>query len=276
MRLGYHTELRPATRASVVLLAARPQHGALRPGGGWRRSEWDNGGSKQGWRSACGRGQRWAARPGDEVIACHECGTVHRLPAMGDDTIARCTACDARIFIRFEQSVDPHARALSRRAVPVPGRQLVPDHRHVARGPAQRSHGAGQRQGALRRQHVAAGAGGGAGRGCAAAGQDPGHAGDTGPAAAGVQAALARVGLPLGGAPAALVDDGSLPAGHNRRLREAAGSGDDPSGDRDLRLRRHHRDPGSRRRPFRPARDLAPAGGAGDYGCARPRARAPR
>ena len=41
----------------------------------------------------------------DEVIACHECGTVHRLPVMGDDTIARCTACDARIFIRFEQSV---------------------------------------------------------------------------------------------------------------------------------------------------------------------------
>ena len=40
-----------------------------------------------------------------EVIACHECGTVHRLPAMADDTIARCTACGARIFIRFEQSL---------------------------------------------------------------------------------------------------------------------------------------------------------------------------
>ena len=47
----------------------------------------------------------------DEVIACHECGTVHRLPAMGDDTVARCTACDARIFIRFEQSV-PRTLAL--------------------------------------------------------------------------------------------------------------------------------------------------------------------
>jgi paraquat-inducible protein A len=40
-----------------------------------------------------------------EVIACHECGTVHRLPAMAHDTIARCTACGARIFIRFEQSL---------------------------------------------------------------------------------------------------------------------------------------------------------------------------
>ena len=41
-----------------------------------------------------------------EVIACHECGTVHRLPAMPDDTIARCTACGAKIFIRFERSVE--------------------------------------------------------------------------------------------------------------------------------------------------------------------------
>jgi paraquat-inducible protein A len=42
---------------------------------------------------------------GGEVIACHECGTVHRLPAMPDDTIARCTACAAPIYIRFDQSV---------------------------------------------------------------------------------------------------------------------------------------------------------------------------
>lgn len=48
---------------------------------------------------------------GGEVIACHECGTVHRLPAMADDTIARCTACGAKIFIRFEQSV-PRTLAL--------------------------------------------------------------------------------------------------------------------------------------------------------------------
>ena len=41
-----------------------------------------------------------------EVIACHECGTVHRLPAMPDDTIARCVACGAKIFIRFERSVE--------------------------------------------------------------------------------------------------------------------------------------------------------------------------
>jgi paraquat-inducible protein A len=42
----------------------------------------------------------------EEVIACHECGTVHRLPAMPDGTVARCTACDARIFLRFGHAVE--------------------------------------------------------------------------------------------------------------------------------------------------------------------------
>jgi paraquat-inducible protein A len=42
----------------------------------------------------------------DEVIACHECGTIHRLPAMPDDTVARCVACGAKIVIRFERSVE--------------------------------------------------------------------------------------------------------------------------------------------------------------------------
>ena len=40
-----------------------------------------------------------------EVIACHECGTVHRLPPMPDDTVARCRACGATISIRFDRSV---------------------------------------------------------------------------------------------------------------------------------------------------------------------------
>jgi paraquat-inducible protein A len=44
--------------------------------------------------------------PGEEIIACHECGTIHRLPPMPHDTIARCTACGAKIFIRFERSVE--------------------------------------------------------------------------------------------------------------------------------------------------------------------------
>ena len=47
----------------------------------------------------------------EEVIACHECGTVHRLPAMPDDTVARCTACEARIFLRYAHSVE-HSLAL--------------------------------------------------------------------------------------------------------------------------------------------------------------------
>lgn len=46
-----------------------------------------------------------------EVIACHECGTIHRLPPMPDDTIARCRACGATIYIRFDQSV-PRTLAL--------------------------------------------------------------------------------------------------------------------------------------------------------------------
>ena len=40
-----------------------------------------------------------------EVIACHECGTVHRLPPMADDTSACCRACGATIYIRFDHSV---------------------------------------------------------------------------------------------------------------------------------------------------------------------------
>jgi paraquat-inducible protein A len=47
-----------------------------------------------------------ASAAAEEVIACHECGTVHRLPAMPDDTIARCVACGAKIFIRYERSVE--------------------------------------------------------------------------------------------------------------------------------------------------------------------------
>ncbi len=41
-----------------------------------------------------------------EVIACHECGTVHRLPAMPNDTVARCVACDAKIYTRFEATIE--------------------------------------------------------------------------------------------------------------------------------------------------------------------------
>ena len=43
---------------------------------------------------------------GVEVLACHACGTIHRLPAMPDDTVARCVACGTRIAIRFHRSVE--------------------------------------------------------------------------------------------------------------------------------------------------------------------------
>jgi transposase InsO family protein len=41
-----------------------------------------------------------------EVLACRECGTVHRLPAMPDDTVARCVACGAKLYTRFEATVE--------------------------------------------------------------------------------------------------------------------------------------------------------------------------
>jgi paraquat-inducible protein A len=40
------------------------------------------------------------------VIACHGCGTVHRLPALPDDSIARCVACNAKIASRFEATIE--------------------------------------------------------------------------------------------------------------------------------------------------------------------------
>ena len=41
-----------------------------------------------------------------EVIACHECGTVHRLPPMPDDTVAKCVSCGAQLYVRFERSIE--------------------------------------------------------------------------------------------------------------------------------------------------------------------------
>ena len=41
-----------------------------------------------------------------EVIACHECGTVHHLPPLPDDTVACCTTCGAKILGHFERSVE--------------------------------------------------------------------------------------------------------------------------------------------------------------------------
>ena len=98
------------------------------------------------------------------MIACHECGTVHRLPAMPDDTIARCVACGAKIFIRFEGSVERTlALYLAALALFVVA-NAFPILTMSIGGQTQREHDPGQRQGALRRRHVAAGAGGRPGR----------------------------------------------------------------------------------------------------------------
>ena len=153
MGLGYHTELRPATRASVVLLPRRPQHGGAGCGMAPRRvGQWR---VEQGWRpqsagvtARC----RWAALPRTRSspatnaapsIACRPCR---------DDTVARCVACGARIFIRFERSIERtlalYLAALCCSWSPI----RLPDPQHVDRRPAQRQHDPGQRQGALRRQ----------------------------------------------------------------------------------------------------------------------------
>ena len=42
----------------------------------------------------------------EEVFACHECGTVHRLPPMPDDTVAKCVSCGAQLYVRFERSIE--------------------------------------------------------------------------------------------------------------------------------------------------------------------------
>ena len=162
-----------------------------------------------------------------------------------------------------------HAGALPRRPLSGAGRQRLPDHDHGAGGPEQRRHDPGQRQGALRRRHVAAGDRRGPGRRGPAAGQDRRHAGDPPAPAFRAAPALDGRGLSLGGAAAALGDDGGLSSGRDRGLREAPGSGDHPSRRGHLRLHRHHPPLGRGRRALRPARDLAPprpAGGAGRPG----------
>ena len=204
-----------------------------------------------------------AAPAAEEVIACHECGTVHRLPPMADDTVAKCVTCGARIVIRFERSIERTLALYLAALILFVVANAFPILTHVDRRPSQCKHRAGRCQGALRRRDVAAGAGRGTGRHGAATGQDPRHAGDPGAAAARLAAAMDRERLSLGRAAAALVDDGSLPAGRDRRLCEAAGPGHGPSGHRHAGVRRHDSADGRRRRPLRAARDLAPPGAAG-------------
>ena len=264
----------PATRASVALLPSGRNNAAAavvcRPG---ELSD-ATGQGTDGDRDRPARERGAAGRPGgDEVIACHECGTVHRLPRDGGRhgrALHRLRRDDLHPLRAVGAA---HAGALPRRPLPGAGRQRLPDHDHVAGGPEQRRHHPGQRQGALRRRHVAPGDRRGPGRRGHAAGQDRRHAGDPAAPASRAAAALDGRGLSLGRAAAALGDDGGLPAGRDRRLREAPGSGDDPSRRGDLRLRRHHPPLGRGRRALRPARDLAPPRPAG--GSRRPGRRSP-
>lgn len=42
----------------------------------------------------------------DEVIACHACGLVHRLPPMPEETVATCNACGTPLFRRIANAAD--------------------------------------------------------------------------------------------------------------------------------------------------------------------------
>lgn len=45
-------------------------------------------------------------RAGEEVIACHECGLVHRLPPLPEESVALCRACGAAVLRRPADPVD--------------------------------------------------------------------------------------------------------------------------------------------------------------------------
>ena len=175
-------------------------------------------------QTRCAAGARPARRRGDRLPRMRHACTACR--AMPDDTIARCTACGAKIFIRFER-VGRRARwrSTSRRSGPVPGRQRLPDHDHVDRGPdatRPRSWTAPRRSTTT---------------GMWPSGASPwpwpacvlplakilGMLAILLPLQLGLRPRLDRRRLPLGRAAAALGDDGGLPAGRDRGLREAAG-----------------------------------------------------
>ena len=186
-----------------------------------------------------------------EVIACHECGTVHRLPAMPDDTIARCVACGAKIYIRFEGTVERTlalylaalALFLVANAFPIMSMAIAGQtNASTILDSAKALYDDGMWPLALA----------------------VGLAGCVIPLAKilGMLAVLIPLqlgrrprwvfgGLPLGRAVPALGDDGGLPAGRDRRLREDAGPGHGPCRRRHVRLRRHDPPAGGGRCPVR-------------------------
>lgn len=42
----------------------------------------------------------------EEIIACHECGLVHRLPMLAGDALARCRACRGTLFRQVDNAID--------------------------------------------------------------------------------------------------------------------------------------------------------------------------
>lgn len=57
-------------------------------------------------RSAPSSGEAAAVGAAIEIIACRDCGLVHRLPSMADRTTAECTRCGAVLYRRVHDTID--------------------------------------------------------------------------------------------------------------------------------------------------------------------------
>src|SRR4051794_12720643 len=46
------------------------------------------------------------------LVACHDCGKIHRIPALADGAAAGCSACGHVLFRRLDRTIE-HALALN-------------------------------------------------------------------------------------------------------------------------------------------------------------------
>ena len=42
----------------------------------------------------------------DQILACHDCGQLARLPVMPNKTTARCFRCDSKLFVKTSDTID--------------------------------------------------------------------------------------------------------------------------------------------------------------------------
>ncbi len=202
------------------------------------------------------------------LVACHDCGEVHRVPELRDGRTAVCARCSG-VLLRHRVASIERALALNLAALLLFGVANL--------FPVMTMRLGGRAEAATLLEGVTAlyrdGMWGLAGVVLLAAVLIPllKLIGSIWVLAQAYAAAPAGTGLHPHRAAAALGDDGGLPAGRDRRLREDAGPGHRPCRRRHVRLRRHDPPAGGGRRPVRPARRLAAAGRAGRRTCLAPR-----